>query len=322
MMRAMPDRESRLDALRDEASRPSTISERPELVEGRLAAAPAAARGYYDRPILKPPVWTWEVPAYFFVGGVAGIAAMIAAVAAVAGADPALVGDARWIAAVGALVSPLLLISDLGRPDRFLNMLRVFKLRSPMSVGAWTLALFAPAVLAPVVLGLSGFGGAAGLRVVVWVCDVMAAATGLVLATYTGVLIGATAIPVWAAHARLLPLHFGASSLGAAVSMVELCGHFTPPLNRLGIVAAIVETIIGIRLELGRKSPASVLGRGASGPATRLGDLLSGPLPLLLRLGAPLWPLGRPIAAAAAIAGSIFTRYGWIDAGRRSAHTR
>jgi len=318
----MPDRESRLDALRDEASRPSTISGRPDLVEGRPRAAPPVARGYYDRPILKRPVWTWEVPAYFFVGGAAGIAAMIAAVAAFAGADPAVVRDARWIAAAGALVSPLLLILDLGRPDRFLNMLRVFKYRSPMSVGAWTLALFAPAAMAPVALGLLGLGTAGGLRAVVWVCDVLAAATGLVLATYTGVLIGATAIPVWAAHARLLPIHFGASSLGAAVSMVELCGHFTPALNRLGLTAAIVETIIGLRLELRRESPASVLGRGVSGPATRVGDLLSGPLPLVLRLGAPLWSLGRPIAAAAAIAGSIFTRYGWIEAGRRSADTR
>src|SRR4029453_12132919 len=104
------------------------------------------------------------------------------------------------------------------------------------------------------------------------------------------VLIGATAIPVWAAHARLLPIHFGASSLGAAVSMVELCGHFTPALNRLGLTAAIVETIIGVRLELRRESSASVLGRGASGSTTRLGDLLSGPVALILRIAAAAWP--------------------------------
>ena len=134
----MTDREARLDALRDEAA--------------RRGADGATGTGYYDQPLLKPPVWTWEVPAYFFVGGVAGVAAMVAAVSAVAGADLTLVRDARWIAAAGAVISPALLISDLGRPDRFIYMLRVFKWRSPMSVGAWTLALFSPAVLPPLAL--------------------------------------------------------------------------------------------------------------------------------------------------------------------------
>src|SRR5215510_16037803 len=101
--------------------------------------------GYYDLPLLKPPVWTWEIPAYFFVGGAAGAAAVVASVAKAAGASPTLVRDARWIAAAGGLVSPALLVSDLGRPERFLNMLRVFKVRSPMSVGAWTLVAFSNA---------------------------------------------------------------------------------------------------------------------------------------------------------------------------------
>src|SRR6187401_2428458 len=95
---------------------------------------------------LKPPVWTWEIPAYFFVGGVAGAAAVIAGLARFAGADSLLIRDAQWIAGAGAAVAPLLLISDLGRPTRFLNMLRVFKPQSPMSIGAWTLVLFSVAV--------------------------------------------------------------------------------------------------------------------------------------------------------------------------------
>lgn len=307
----MTDRESRLDALRDRAA--------------RLGRESPDTHRYYDRPLLKRPVWTWEVPAYFFVGGVAGVAAMIAAVASVAGADPDLVRDARWVAAAGALLSPLLLISDLGRPDRFLNMLRVFKYRSPMSVGAWTLALFTPAVLTPIGLGLMGFDVTAGgvwLRGFVVLCDLVATATGLVLATYTGVLLGATAIPVWAAHAAVLPLHFGASSLGAAVSILEICGHLAPALNLVGIAAAVVETVIGTRLELRRNSPTSALGRGTSGMATRLGDVFSGPVPLLLRLSSGGWPAGRLVAASFAIAGSILTRYGWLDAGRRSADSR
>ncbi len=298
-------RESRLDALRDEAA--------------RLEQTTPTVRTYYDQPYLKPPVWTWEIPAYFFAGGVAGVAAMIAAVASFVGGDPRLVRDARWVAAAGALLSPLLLISDLGRPERFLNMLRVFKLRSPMSIGAWTLVLFAPAVMTPIALDLLVAEGGAARQFVVALADVVGALTGLLLATYTGVLIGATAIPVWAAHARILPLHFGVSSLGAAVSIIELCGHFTPAMNLLGIVAAMGATVIGTRLELRRLSPASAGGLGAVGLATRLGDVFSGPVPFILRLTSAGWLPGRLVASVSAVAGSILTRYGWMQAGRRSA---
>ena len=103
----MTDREARLDALRDEAA--------------RRGADGATGTGYYDRPLLKPPVWTWEVPAYLFVGGVAGVAAMIASVSAVAGADDTLVRDARWIAAAGAV--DLSGAAHLGsRPSRALHL--------------------------------------------------------------------------------------------------------------------------------------------------------------------------------------------------------
>src|SRR5918996_4614863 len=103
---------------------------------------------YHGFPLLKRPVWTWEIPTYFFVGGIAGASALVGAVARRTGASDTLVRDARWIAAVGAVLSPPLLIADLGRPERFLNMLRVFKLRSPMSVGVWTLVAFSQAASA------------------------------------------------------------------------------------------------------------------------------------------------------------------------------
>src|SRR5262245_45597937 len=133
---------------------------------------------------------------------------MIAAVGAFTGADATVLRAARGVAAAGALLSPLFLISDLGRPGRFLNMMRVFKYRSPMSVGAWTLAVFAPAVLLPILARLLGVetSGAGLARWMTGIADVVAALTGLVLATYTGVLIAVSAIPVWAAHARLLQI--------------------------------------------------------------------------------------------------------------------
>ena len=99
------------------------------------------ARNYYGRPVLKEPTWTWEIPAYFFAGGLAGASSVLALVSRLAG-DDKLARPARLAALGGAAVSPVLLISDLGRPERFYEMLRVFKPTSPMSVGTWVLSTF------------------------------------------------------------------------------------------------------------------------------------------------------------------------------------
>lgn len=259
---------------------------------------------YRDAPLLKPPVWTWEVPVYFFVGGVAGVGAVIAAAAHFSGAATGtLARDARWIAAIGALLSPLLLISDLGRPVRFLYMLRVFKPQSPMSMGVWTLVAFSGAALAAL-LPLGVFAG---------IATALAAVLGAILATYTGVLIGATAIPVWSRNVDVLPIHFGASGLGAAVSILELMGHRTAAMNALGILAAAVETVLMFVL-LRRGSSTGRLMHGA--------EILSGPLPLVLRLAAPHIPAVRLATAVLTLLGSLLTRFAWIEAGRRSARSR
>ncbi|MDQ3068898.1 MAG: polysulfide reductase NrfD [Acidobacteriota bacterium] len=256
---------------------------------------------YRDAPIVKPPVWTWEIPLYFFIGGAAGVAAVIAAAAHFSGAAYAsLARDAKWIAVIGALASPALLISDLGRPARFLYMLRVFKLQSPMSVGVWTLVIFTNAAIAALL----------PLGVVSDAATVVAAGTGAILATYTGVLIGATAIPVWARNVDILPVHFGASGLGAAVSILELLGHRTAAMNALGIIAAAVETVL-ILVLLKRGSSSGRLMHGA--------EILSGPLPLALRIFASQVPAIRIATAVLTIAGSLLTRFAWIAAGRRSA---
>lgn len=237
-----------------------------------------------------------------------------------ADADPALVRDARWLAAVGGAVSPALLVSDLGRPERFLNMLRVFKVRSPMSVGAWTLVAFSNAAGANVFANalVKTSRSRLPIRVVADAAEVLSAATGLVLSTYTGVLIGATAIPVWSRNVSLLPIHFGASGLGTAVSTLELMGHRDRALNLLGIGAAAVETAVGLALE-GRNDPAlDPLKHGWSGNVTRLGGVLSGPVPLALRVMGRRSMTARRIAAASTIVGSLLTRIGWLAAGRES----
>ena len=148
-----PRREQRLDEIRREAERRGKL----QVVGTRPAGAPfpqaSPETGYYGIPLLKEPPWTWEIPLYFFVGGAAGAAAVIGAIADYTGADRELVQHARWIAAAGSVISPALLIADLGRPERFLAMLRVFKPQSPMSVGVWTLLGFSSGAAAAAFAG-------------------------------------------------------------------------------------------------------------------------------------------------------------------------
>lgn len=279
-----------------------------------------APSDYYGFPLLKKPVWTWEIPAYFFVGGTAGAAALIGAVARRAGGSDALVRDARWIAAAGAALSPPLLISDLGRPERFLNMLRVFKIRSPMSVGAWTLVAFSSAAGACAFADLADrtSGGKLPVKIVADASEILSAATGLVLSTYTGVLLGATAIPVWSQNARVLPVQFGASGTGAAVSILELLGHRNRALNRIGIGAALIDTALALYLETGDDPMVTPLHEGENGRLARAAVALSGPVPLALRLLAGRSPTARRVAALSTLAGSFLTRFAWMQAGVRA----
>jgi formate-dependent nitrite reductase membrane component NrfD len=282
---------------------------------------PVSNAQYYDYPVLKPPVWTWEIPLYFFVGGTAGAAALLGAVARHTGASETVVRDARWIAFVGAALSPPLLISDLGRPERFLNMLRVFKLRSPMSVGAWTLVAFTTAATAAAFADLATrvTRGRMPVSVVADASGLLAAGTGLVLSTYTGVLLAATAIPAWSGNAALLPAHFGASALGSATSLLELLGHRNRSLNAIGIGTALAESALGAGMELGDRPAVRAIRRGRAGRLAVAGSVLSGPLPLLLRLFAGRSPAGRRAAAISTIAGSMLTRAAWLAAGKAPA---
>jgi hypothetical protein len=191
-------------------------------------------------------------------------------------------------------------------------MLRVFKIQSPMSVGAWTLAVFTPAAIA-----------AALFPPLATVAGAIAAATGLVMCTYSGVLIGATVIPVWVRHRWSLPIHFAAGSLGAAVSTLELLGHRDPRLNSIGIAVAAIETAIGVGIELLRADPVdAALLDGSVGLVTRAGGVAAGPAALAIRLFAATSVPARVAAATLMLAGSLLTRFGWIAAGRRSVDNR
>lgn len=321
------NREGRLLEIRREAESRGKLNVGGIRPAGSPFPVASPETGYYGIPLLKPPQWTHQIPVYFFVGGAAGAAAVISAIAHYFGADRKLVRDARWIAAAGAVISPALLIADLGRPERFLGMLRVFKPQSPMSVGAWTLVGFSSAVSAATFAGLfrERYGPSFPVSVIENAAEAAAVPLGLGLATYTGVLIGATAIPVWNHNVGDLPMHFAASGVSAAVGMLELMGHSkSRALQALGLGAAMFEVWEGLRIEGRSHSQLDPLKHGTSGAITRIGGVLSGPVPAALRLASLLRGTEgasslRRWAAASAVAGSLLTRIAWLRAGIASA---
>ena len=277
---------------------------------------------YHGLPVLKEPVWTWEVPAYFYIGGAAGAAATIGATLQVLDGDNSarLVRRCRDISAVGTLVGTGLLISDLGRPERFLNMLRVFKPSSPLNIGSWILIGAGGLSATSAALSRSrGFarrlGDLAGLG---------AGAIGLPLSGYTAVLLAGTAVPVWKASRRSMPLLFVASATGAACSLLEM-GDFDEreltAVRRLGTAAQLSELILAKAVEKESAGPAGA-GRpykeGISGSlwnASTAGTVVSLGVDTLTGKSRS----GRVAAALVGTLGSIALRFSVWLAGRASA---
>jgi hypothetical protein len=324
----VPDFESerRLAEIRREAMQKGVITGKNFVPAGAPFPRASVDKGYYGVPLLKPPQWTKEVPLYLFVGGAAGASAVIACAADLLCRtnNDGLISQARWVAAGGGVLSSALLTLDLGVPSRFINMLRVFKPQSPMNVGAWTLTAFSTFSAAAAFANrmrqeLDGVS----IYVVERLTEVLAAATGLVMSSYTGVLIGGTTIPVWNSNIGTLPAHFAASGMNSAVSILELMGNENSrALNLLGIAASAYESFEGLKLETERTRVNEPLRKGVSGIIVRLGGILSGPVPFVLRLACAIGSGNRNLRRAAAwssIAGSLLTRFGWIRAGHASA---
>ena len=306
--------EQRLEELRRQALDKGIVTDRGvDITGGPIPRKP----GYYGEPVVRPPVWTWEIPVYFFIGGLSGMSAVIA-FAGIVLHQLNVARDAMWIAAIGAILSPILLVMDLGRPHLFLNMLRIFKLQSPMSMGAWILSAFGTCAVPGLIaleLHAHRFTNLDALfRIAAALLIAGSAFWGLLLATYTGVLLGATAIPAWFLHRVLLPIHFGTAGLGSAAAVLELLGHRIAPLNAIGFFAAGVETALWLWLEIDKHGKADrALHEKTSGWLIRFGEILSGPLSLILRLTSII-----PFAAIVFLSGALLSRFGWIAAGRES----
>jgi formate-dependent nitrite reductase membrane component NrfD len=178
---------------------------------------------YYGLPMLKPSVWSIDIPLYYFLGGTAGAALTLGAALQLASPRRQrgwrrISAICHWTGILGSTMGAGFLIHDLGRPSRFLYMMRVFRPTSPMNIGVWILSGAAPTAIATGWLvnrrGLLGrVGELAGY---------LSGVFGAALAGYTGVLVANTAIPVWQATRRWLPVLFAASSAASAASIIDL----------------------------------------------------------------------------------------------------
>jgi hypothetical protein len=221
------------------------------------------ATGYYGRPVLHDPVWKKEVPLYLFTGGLAGASSLLAAGGRLSG-RPDLARAARWVALGGTVVSPGLLIADLGKPSRFANMLRVVRPTSPMNMGAWLLSLYAPSAGAAALLDGLGVLPRLGR-----LADASAAVLGSLLTTYTGVLLADTAVPVWHDARHDLPFVFAASaatSAGAAAVLFTRPDE-SGPAKRLALAGVLAEQAAVRRME--RRLDPVVGAPYRDGPAAR-----------------------------------------------------
>jgi hypothetical protein len=272
-------------------------------------------RSYYGHPVIKEPVWTPEIPWYFFAGGLAGASAALAAAAERAG-SPRLARRAWLTAALGVSVSPALLISDLGRPARFLNMLRMFKVTSPMSVGSWVLAASSATTSVAALNSVSG-----RFPRLARIAKPLAAVLGLPLSTYTGALIAQTAVPVWHEARRELPALFAS---GAAVSAGAAAAMLAPveearPARRLAVGGAVAEVALAAFMQHRLDELGEPYREGPAGTYAHLARGLTAAGALLLASAGARRRTAAVGAGALLLGGSLAERFSVFKAGFQSA---
>lgn len=280
---------------------------------------PATFTSYYGRPVLKASPWKNDIRAYLFLGGLAAGSSLLGA-----GADlthrPRLRRSSRVAALAAISASMAALVHDLGKPSRFVNMLRVAKPSSPMSMGTWLLTAYGPMVglagvaeLAPGRLGrlLAPLARPAGL---------VAALTAPAVASYTAVLLADTATPAWHEAYRELPFVFVGSAAAAAGGLGMLASPVAEsgPAQRLAIGGVLLELGMERRMERSMGLAAEALHEGKPGRLWRMAERLTA-LGVVTALGARRSRVLGVLSGAALLIGSACTRFAIFEAGQESA---
>lgn len=291
---------------------------------------------YYDMPLLKAPHWEWNVVTYLFLGGVMGGLGLIQMLADDRRDDERkLKRDARVTSFVLAAANPAILITHLGRPERFLHMLRIVKFKSPMSLGVWGLVLYSGAAGANATRELA----LAGIlpRVLRYVAPrffmPLQALLGAFTAGYTGVLLSATANPFWASGKRHIPAASVCSGLASACalsSLVSVIGgnhDVLRKLERLEMLAGASEILLLTDFERASGSYGRPFFEGDRGKKMRTYTMLAGTLaPMVLNLLGSAIKLPKPVdavrvavASGLTLVGGYVFRESLIEAGKASA---
>lgn len=276
----------------------------------------AEFRSYYGQPVIKPPTWkTPDVPIYLFLGGLAGASSAMAELGEATGRHQ-LATAGRLAAGAGAAGGTVALIHDLGRPERFLNMLRVIKPTSPLSTGSWVLAVFGT---------LSGFSAASSVTGLLprlgRLAQTGAALLSPVMMTYTAVLVADTAVPAWHDGYRELPFVFagGALASGGAIGLLGARPEEAGPARAMTVAGTGIELVAEQRLMSRLGLVGEPYHQGRAGRWMRAGRVLTA-------AGAAGAMAGRRsrvlsvMSGAALAAGSLCTRFGVFEAGMASAN--
>ncbi len=298
---------------------------------------------YYDYPVLKAPTWSWEIILYFFLGGLAAGCYVIASIASLFGSpeDRAAVRAGYYLSLLALIPCPILLILDLGRPERFLNMLRVFKVKSPMSMGTWALVTFSffsgtCAMIQAARDGILGdwWGARALAAFPQKLLSLPGIGAGFFLGSYTGVLLTVTSIPLWS-RSKLLGGIFISSAVSTSSALISLVlrltGAPTRTLHKLGRLEwlAMLLEMTGLLTFLRQSGRAArpLVGNGPGEHGSTFWTFVFGgglAIPWLLqsltffgRRGEKR-PLGGLLISALVLVGGYFLRRTLIEAGRTS----
>lgn len=286
---------------------------------------------YYGQPVVKAPPWEWPIGAYFWLGGIGGGSALLAAGAQATKNKP-LTRATRVISFAAAAAGAGFLVLDLGRPERFYNMFRVFKVSSPMSLGSWLLGGFSVSAAVPAAAEVAELAKDVVplpnvvhriLHTAAGPAGIVSAVLGGPLAGYTAVLLSDTSNPTWNGAQKHLPYVFVASASLAAggTAMITTPVENAAPARALAM-AGVVGDLAMVRTMEDNMEPEHVkhLQQGKPGKLMKVSEYLATAGGVGTALASVTKSRALSIISGASLAAaSLCTRLGVLEGGLESA---
>jgi protein NrfD len=290
--------------------------------------------GYYGRPAVKPSPYGWMVWSYIHVAGISGGAQIIATIASLLRRRQlqGMARNGRYLAAAGSATGAILLIADLHTPQRWYNMLRIFRQTSPMSIGTYILTPFG---LASAIAAAAEFFRArtpGWLRTSASIAQIPAAVASAGMTCYTGALLTATSTPMWAATPRLLAARFASSAMASAAAALSLFARArgeqrnSATLDNIACLATLADTALSASASRRYREHGVATSLRQAGPDRNLHVLATGvahALPLACYALSGVMPRHARklsvLAALGVLGGGLLMRASIVNAGNTSA---